>query len=177
MTVGPWPDPKVHTRGVDVCRSEAVTAPIRVEDLARLERLATQRGLDRGLLVARAVDGLLASDDLAGGYVGPGRRPVSPGRTTETITELVRSDHVRRLDALAARRGVSRADLLGQAIDAFLAQEALIGAFGVAETAAWFAPAPDASIWARVRSGTSGGGRRGTRWRRGRRPSGSAGSG
>lgn len=153
---------------MDVCRSEAVTATIRVEDLARLERLANQRGLDRGLLVARAVDGLLASDDLAGGYVGPGHRPSSRGRTTETITEFVRSDHLRRLDGLAARRGMSRADLIGQAIDAFLAQEALIGAFGVAETAAWFAPAPDASIWSALRSGASRRGLRRTRKRPGR---------
>ncbi len=160
-----------------MCRSEAVTATIPAEDLARLERLATRRGLDRSELIARAVDGLLASDDLAGGYVRPDHRPPSGRRATETIAETVRSDHVRRLDGLAARRGLRRADLIAQAIDAFLAQEAMIGAFGVTETAAWLAPAPESSMWARVRSGTSGGGRWRTRKRRARRlRSGSAGS-
>ncbi len=145
----------MHTGRVETRRSEVVTATIGARDVARLERLAATSGLDRSELVGRAVDGLLACDDLAGGFVGPEHGPSSQILATETITAPIRSDHLRRLDDLAARRGVPRSVLIGQAIDAFLAREALIGAFGVADTAAWFAPPTDSSIWATMRPSVS----------------------
>lgn len=146
-----------------VHRCDAVRATVRADHLARLERLAGRRGLDRSELVGKAVDGLLARDALAGGYLGPEHGSTVHGRATEEVTAPVRSDHLRRLDDLAERRGVDRSELIGRAIDEYLAQESLLGAFGVADTAVWFAPARDASIWATRRAAASSGRRWGVR--------------
>ena len=129
-----------------------LTVSVRADHLARLDDLAARRGVERNDLLGRAIDGLLACDDLAGGYVGPRRTPSVGQVATEPVTARVRADHLARLDRMAARRDLDRTRLVGRAIDTFLAQEALIGAFGAADTAAWFAPRRDASIWASLRS-------------------------
>jgi hypothetical protein len=48
---------------------------------------------------------------------------------TEIVTARIRPRDLARLDHMAARRGVDRSDLVVQAIDALLAQEAWSGGF------------------------------------------------
>ena len=48
---------------------------------------------------------------------------------TETVTARIRPRDLARLDHMAVRRGVERSDLIVQAIDALLAQEAWSGGF------------------------------------------------
>lgn len=142
---------------MSVDRFEVITATVRADHLARFDQLAARRSARRSDLLRRAIDGLLACDDLAGGYVGAPKGPLIDGFATEEITARLRTDHVGRLDQMAARRGIDRSELVGRAMDRFLAQEAMIGAFGVAETAAWFAPARDSSVWASLRSAAAAG--------------------
>jgi predicted transcriptional regulator len=164
---------------VDSERSEVISATVRADHLARFDRLVAKRRVERSALLAKAIDGVLAWHDLAGGYVGPRNDLPMEGFPAEVITARVRADHLARFDELAARRGVSRSVLVGQAIDSLLAKEAMIGAFGTPGTAAWFAPPNDASIWASIRSAAAPGKRsrlRLTKQKRGRSGSRSTGA-
>ncbi len=151
---------RLWSGGVDGCilegvsseRFELTSSTVRADHLARLDQLAARKGVGRSDLLGRAIDALLACDDLSGGYVGVRNGLSVEGLVTEEITAPIRSDHLRRLDLMAQRRSVDRSELIGRAIDAFLAKEAMIGAFGVPGTAAWFAPPNDSSIWATLRS-------------------------
>jgi predicted transcriptional regulator len=138
-------------------RFELISETVRADHLARLDQLAATRRVERSALLRTAIDGQLAWHDLAGGYVGPENGPSIEGFATDVITAQVRADHLERFDELAARRGVSRSELVGQAIDGLLAREAMIGAFGAPGMAAWFAPPRDASIWASIRAAAASG--------------------
>jgi hypothetical protein len=48
-----------------------ITARITAHDLARLDRMAARRGVQRSQLVAQAVDALLAQEAWSGGFIPP----------------------------------------------------------------------------------------------------------
>jgi hypothetical protein len=51
--------------------TETVTARITAHDLARLDRMATRRGVEREHLVSMAIDALLAQEAWSGGFIPP----------------------------------------------------------------------------------------------------------
>lgn len=52
-------------------RTEEVTALIRLSDLARLDHMATRRGVDRSELIVQAIDAMLAQEAWSGGFIEP----------------------------------------------------------------------------------------------------------
>jgi hypothetical protein len=50
---------------------EAVTARITAHDLARLDRMAERRGVERSQLISQAIDALLAQEAWSGGFIPP----------------------------------------------------------------------------------------------------------
>lgn len=55
----------------DPNRTETVTTRIRFEDLARLDQMASRRGVERDVLIAQAIDALLAQEAWSGGFITP----------------------------------------------------------------------------------------------------------
>jgi hypothetical protein len=50
---------------------ESVTARITAHDLARLDRMAERRGVERNQLISQAIDALLANEAWSGGFIPP----------------------------------------------------------------------------------------------------------
>ena len=63
----------------DADEDPMVIARIPSKDLARLDHMAARRGVPRDVLVAQAIDALLAKETWSGGFIAPPESMRPPG--------------------------------------------------------------------------------------------------
>lgn len=68
----------MHTGGVD-SDGEHICAHIPAPDVERLDRMAERRGVEREVLIAQAVDAMLAKEAWNGGFIRPPEPMHVPG--------------------------------------------------------------------------------------------------